>query len=183
MSFATKTDLVGLAREGLELKANAQNASNSLLEIPGSDGSVIGDIITGHVKAPNCDYAVTKRITLAGLSLGHCYNAPYALASLTVNTGAGTEPTVQASTVEIEQNATQSICTYAIDDISLSPAHHASTFGALTYTESASLVLNSSTFTASATITPATINNEPVASDATGGRQTVNVTFWSASEQ
>jgi hypothetical protein len=31
-------------------------------------------------------------------------------------------------------------------------------------------------------LSPTTVNNEPVASDATAGRQTVNATFWSSSE-
>ncbi len=43
MAFAAKTDYVGLASiSGLTLKSNGQNGTNSVLEIPGADGSVIG---------------------------------------------------------------------------------------------------------------------------------------------
>jgi len=56
------------------------------------------------------------------------------------------------------------------------------TFGAFTYTESTNLVLQNSVYEATCDLTPATIDNVPVASDATGGRETVNATFWSSSE-
>jgi len=74
------------------------------------------------------------------------------------------------------------VCTYATDSVSLSPARHALTFGAFTYTESLSCALQTSEYEATCTLDPTTINGDPVASDATGGRQTVNVTVWSSSE-
>lgn len=64
----------------------------------------------------------------------------------------------------------------------MTPARHALDFGAFTYTESTDLVLQTSEFEATCSLDPATVNNEPVASDATAGRATVNVTFWSSSE-
>ena len=117
MSFAAKTDWVGLTRTGLTLRSNGQNASNSILEIPGADGSIIGDEITGHIKAPTCEYAVTGSATLNNIALGKVYGSDgaYALTRLHIATGAGQEPTVEADAVQIEDNATQSICTYSID--------------------------------------------------------------------
>ena len=182
MSFAAKTDLVGIATTGLELRSNSQNASNSVLQIPGSDGSILGDEIFGHVKNPNCEYAITGDVTLSNLELGKVYNAPYALQHIHVSTSAGGEPTVTADAVQIESGATQSVCTYAVDSLSLSPARHALTFGAFTFTESASLALQSSEFDATVTLDPTTINGDPVASDSTAGIQTVQATFWAASE-
>ena len=67
MSFSAKTDYIGLGRAGLVLRANSQNASNSVLEIVGSDGSIIGDEITGHIKAPNCEYAISGEVSLNGI--------------------------------------------------------------------------------------------------------------------
>lgn len=181
MSFAAKTDLVGIETTGLKLRANGHNASNSVLQIPGADGSIIGDEIYGHIKAPNCEYAITATATI-DVDLGNVYNAPYALSKIHVSTGAGQEPVVTADGVQIEASATQSVCTYAVDEITVTPARHALTFGAFSYTESAALALQTSEFDASVQLTPTTVNGDPVASDSTAGVQTVDVTMWSSSE-
>ena len=69
-----------------------------------------------------------------------------------------------------------------MDPIEVSPARHALTFGAFTYTESTSLALQGCDFDATCDISPATINGDPVAADATSGVETVSVTFWTNSE-
>ena len=103
MSFAAKTDWVGLGAEStsLALRSNGQNASNSVLEIIGADGSILGDEITGHVKSPTCEYAITGNMSLSGLSLGIVYNSdsPFALSHIHISTGAGQEPTLSADAV------------------------------------------------------------------------------------
>lgn len=185
MAFAQKIDYVGLSRTGLTLRSNGQNASNSVLEIPGADGSILGDEITGHIKNPTCGYAITGTAQLSSVSLGMVYGTndkPFALSRVHVSTGAGQEPTLEADAVQIEDGATQAICTYAISSLTLTPARHALTFGAFTYTESISLALQTSEYEATCDLSPATVNNDPVASDATGGKETVNATFWSNSE-
>lgn len=185
MSFAAKVDYVGLARNGLVLRSNGQNASNSVLEIMGADGSIIGDEITGHIKAPTCEYAISATANLGNVQLGHVYGSggPYALSRIRISTGAGQEPTVEADAVQIEPNGTRTVCVYPIDaNLSVSTARHALTFGAFTYTETSSLALQTSEFEATCNLDPSTVNNEPVASDATAGRETVTATFWSASE-
>lgn len=184
MAFAAKVDYVGLERTGLALRSNGQNASNTVLEIPGADGSILGDEITGHIKNPTCSYALSGEASLNDIMLGKVYssNGSYALTRLHISTGAGQEPTVDADCVQIESGATQSICTYDVDEVTLTPARHALTFGAFSYTETSALTLQSSEFEATCTLTPTTINNSPVASDATGGRETVTVTLWSSSE-
>lgn len=74
-------------------------------------------------------------------------------------------------------------CTYQPTAINISPARHASDFGALSsWTESCNLTLQNSTYTAEADISPATINGDPVASDAVRGKETVQVTFWTNSD-
>ena len=66
--------------------------------------------------------------------------------------------------------------------MAISPARHALTFGAFSYSESSTLALQTAEFDATANISPATINGDPVAADATGGVETVAVTFWTNSE-
>lgn len=99
MAFAAKLDLVGIETTGLSLRSNGQNASNGVLQIPGADGSILGDEIYGHIKAPNCEYAITGNVTLSNIELGKTYNAPYALNNVHIGTGAGQEPTVTATAV------------------------------------------------------------------------------------
>ncbi len=99
MAFAAKLDLVGIGTTGLSLRSNGQNASNGVLQIPGADGSILGDEIYGHIKAPNCEYAITGGVTLSDIELGKTYNAPYALNNVHIGTGAGQEPTVTATAV------------------------------------------------------------------------------------
>jgi hypothetical protein len=109
MAFAEKKDYVGLERTGLALRNNGQNGSNSVLEIPGANGSILGDEITGHIKNPTCGYAITGSASLSGIELGKVYGTndkPYALSRLRISTGAGQEPTVEADAVQIEDNAT-----------------------------------------------------------------------------
>lgn len=184
MSFAAKTDYAGLATTGLALRSNGDNATNQVLPIPGSDGSTLGDEVFGHVKAPTCEYAITDSVTLSAIELGKVNGSDgdYALQRVHVSTSAGGEPTFTADCVQIESGAAQTICTYAVDSLSLSPARHALTFGAFTFTESASLALQTSEFDASVVIDPTTINGDPVASDATAGVQTVTATFWTNSD-
>lgn len=194
MAFAQKEDYIGLesvASGTLALRSNGQGKGNSVLEIPGSDGSIIGDEIYGHIAAPTCEYAIVGTGTMSGIELGKVYgdidtvagNArPLALSRIHVTTGAGQEPVVTADSVQIEPSAQQTICTYAIDNVAISPARHALTFGAFTYTESTDLALQNAEFDATANISPATINGDPVAADATGGVETVNATFWASSE-
>ena len=101
MSFAAKEDYVGLGTTGLVLRSNGQNASNTVLEIPAADGSILGDEITGHIKAPTCGYAISAATTITGLKLGKVYGSagPYALSRVRISTGAGQEPTVEADSV------------------------------------------------------------------------------------
>ena len=186
MSVEAKVDYAGLERTGLALRSNGQNATNTVLEIPGSDGSILGDIITGHLKNPTCGYAINGTAVLSGLSLGKVHNTdltdPYALTRIRISTGAGQEPTVEADCTQIESGAVRSICIYDVPSQTVTPARHALDFGAFTYSETSALVLESSEFEATCNLAPATVNNEPVASDSTGGVATVTATFWSTVE-
>ena len=193
MAFAQKEDYVGLesvASGLLTLRSNGQNKSNSVLEIPGSDGSTLGDEIYGHIAAPTCEYAIVANGSFAA-NLGQVYGSidtvagnarPLALSRVHITTGAGQEPTVTADAVQIEPSAARTICTYGIDTMAISPARHALTFGAFTYTESTDLALQNAEFDATANIAPATVNGDPVAADATAGVETVTATFWASSE-
>lgn len=188
MAFSAKTDWLGLETKyssSLKLRSNGQNASNQVLQVPGSDGSILGDHLYGSVWSPNCEYAIVGAASISGLNLGEAYcstSTKYAISKIHVATGAGTEPTVTADGVQLEPSASRAICVYPMDTINISPARHALTFGAFSYTESTDLTLQQAEFDAEANIAPATINGDPVATDATAGMETVTATFWTNSD-
>lgn len=193
MSWKAKIDYSGLARTGLEVVANAQNASNQNFEVTQSNGDIIANVVFGNVKAPHIDFKVTADLSFDGdnaIVLGKVHGSdgsaakdgPFAVRSVSISTGAGEEPTFGVDLVQLPTGATQSICTYPIDIPALTPAHHAITFGAFTFAETADLVLQKTDFAAECDLDPVTINGEPRSADATKGRMTVAATFWSASE-
>lgn len=100
-----------------------------------------------------------------------------------MSTGAGQEPTLNATAVQIEEGATRSVCVYPTTAVTLSPARHASTFGIFTFTETRDLTLQGCDYSASITLDPTKINGEPVASDSTAGIETISITMWSSSEE
>ena len=192
MSFGkTKIDYSGLARTGLEICGNGRGAGNQNLEIPGSNGAIVGGEIFGHVKNPRCEFKITASVTLSGLKLGKVHysqapvqgGGPWALKHIHVHTGAGEEPTFECDLVQIEAGATQAVCTFAVDSLVLSAARHALTFGAFEFEESAALTLQSSDFDADCDLDPTTINGVPRASDATKGKETVQVAMWSDTDE
>lgn len=184
MAFEPKTDWLGLATDDLLLKSNSDGASNGNLEIVGKKGDIICNETYGHIKSPTCEYVIKGVNDSYTMDLGKCWSAsyPYALQSYTITTGAGQEPTFSAAGVQIEPDAEKAYCTYSPSTITISPARHASDFGALSsWTESCSLTLQNSTYTAEAEISPSTINGDPVASDAVRGKESVQMTFWTNS--
>lgn len=74
--FSPKIDIVGLesGSEGaIKVRSNAQGQSNSVLQIPKSDGSIIDDEVYGHIQSPNCEYAIAKTYSLSK-NLGQVYS-------------------------------------------------------------------------------------------------------------
>lgn len=186
MAFEPKTDWLGLATDDLLLKSNSDGASNGNLEIVGKKGDIICNETYGHIKSPTCEYVIKGVNDSYTMDLGKCWSDtyPYALQSYTITTGAGQEPTFSATGVQIEDNTDRTtFCQYVPSGIKISPARHASDFGVLqTWTESCSMTLQNSTYTAEAEISPSTINGDPVASDAVRGKETVQLTFWTNSD-
>lgn len=191
MSFAAKTDYAGLATTGLELRSNALNKSAQYLQKTGADGSYVADEVFGEVSAPSCAYAVTADLSSLAVTIGKVHASHtasdgkprYALQSLTISTSAGGEPTVEASCVQIEDNATQTVCVYEETITALTPEWHAQdVLSAFTYSESATLAMQDCTTTVSGNVNVTTINGVPKASDSTAGQTTVSATWWSTSE-
>lgn len=183
MSFAPKTDWVGLGdTAGLALRSNAENAQNTVIQIHGADGTIIGDEQTQVIRNPTCEYAISGVVNLSSIMIGNCYNKPYAVSRVQVTTAAGGEPVVNADAVQIENGAERTVCVYKMPSIQVTPARHALTFGSVTYEESPALALQSGEFECNGNIQPATVDGVPIASDAIEGTCTVNLSFWSSSD-
>ena len=186
MSFFAKTDLVGLSSAfdsgKLQVRSNNDNKSWTLVNVPGSDGSFLGEYHDGEIKNPSCDYVVCSDLTFSGIELGKCYNGVYALQHIHISSAPGVERVITADAVQIETGSTQAYCTYVIPTLTLSPARHALTFDAFTYTQGVALTLQSCEYDASIDLSPSTINGNPVASDAVHGIITVTPTFWTTSD-
>ena len=191
MSFKAKIDFSGLARTGLEVVGNRSGAGNQVLEIPGSNGAIVGGEVFAHIKNPGVDFKITASVTLSDLKLGKVHysqapiegGGPWALKHVHVHTGAGEEPTFSCDLVQIEAGASRAVCVFDVDSLVLSAARHALTFGAFTFEESKALTLQSSDFDADCELDPTTINGVPRASDAVKGKETVQVTFWTDTDE
>ena len=204
MAFQDKLDYVGLTKpenEGttqnpnwvptltsLGLKANAQNRSQSTLQIVKSTGEIQCDELYGDIYAPTCEYTINSNTNLDIYQLGKVYGVPingkkFGLQQISVSTSAGGEPTVSSTSVQLESGADRTVTIYEIPHITISPLRHAQTFGiGEIENEQCCMTLQSTNLTISATIDPSTINGDPVASDATQGVATFEVTIWSRSE-
>lgn len=187
MALPSKTDFIGLATTGLEVAGNAANASNQNLDITASNGAFRKHHGFGSIKAPHVDYKITGNVSNIAWKLGKVHSGtgntgPFALKSVQIHTGAGDEPTVGADSVQIQAGATGTICLFTPDWVDLTPARHALTFGAFTFTESDTLSLQTADFLADCEIDPATINGTPKASDAVRAYEQVSITMWTDSD-
>lgn len=103
MSFAPKTDYIGLTNliDTIQVRSNGENASNTVVQIPGQDGSILGDEQTEVVRNPTCEYAIVGTVALNELKLGKVYSeeGDYVLQSISISTSAGGEPTFNATGV------------------------------------------------------------------------------------
>ena len=82
--------------------------------------------------------------------------------------------------MQIEAGATGAAHFFQTSEIAISPDYHALLFGAATFTGSATCDLSESTYTAECSLEPTKVDGVPVASDATAGKETVTLRFWSS---
>lgn len=188
-TFPNDEDYIGLEEEGkLLLTTHSLGKNFNLVEKQGRNGDFAANREFGTTCSPSCNYEIVGTIAQFKKKLGKVYQntrslatGPIALKSFSISTSAGGKPTFSAEGVQIETGATGALHEFETSAIALSPDNHASTFGAFTLTGSSTVDLASSTYTADCTLDPSTVDGNPVASDATGGFETVAATFWSSS--
>jgi len=133
MAFFEKTDYCGLTTELTELRIKDDNVnfSQEKYQPQGGDGSFLMTEVYGDDSAPNNNYGVAANISVANgtIKLGRVNTVSdkkYVLEQITVNTAAGSAPTVAATCQEVEDGAVDiSCCHYDVPAFSLTTKQHA----------------------------------------------------------
>ena len=187
-TFTNDEDFLGLEEEGkLILTTHSLGKSSNIVEKTGANGAYVANRTFGTTCAPSCSYEIADVIATFKKKLGKVYQStralatgPIALRSFTISTSAGGKPTFTAEGVEIEAGATGAAHEFETSPIAISPDYHALLFGAVTFTGSSTCDLSESTYTAECNLEPTKVDGVPVASDATAGKETVMLRFWSS---
>lgn len=178
MGLKTKVDTFNLAGNGLTVSDTTQGASISSAEARGEDGFVVAIENFGERDNPSCNYVCTGAATLSGIVLGsRDSTSGCVLSSLTINTSAGSAPTVSASGMEVPSAAVLTGgCTVTLPSISLSPLHHAQMLGGITFSGTGAHCTQCS-MSISCDVSTAEIDGEIAAYDLTGGKMSVSATI------
>lgn len=191
MSWDSKRDFCGLSvANKILVKSSNDGASSSLLEKPGTDGSIKYVRAYGDKNAtPSNEYVLASAVTASEfqvqvgkvntVTFGEGNSAEtrrYALQQVVITTGAGIEPTISANAVRIE-DATRTEKPFEAIGISLSTEEISqlplSCFSGTT----SGVELTKTTTTISCDISLHTKNADPVASGNSKGKIEVQLEF------
>ncbi len=161
---------------GLTPTSSSDGRANQVAEALNKCGDVIAHDVYGDVLAPSTDYAVTGDFDLSQINLGSIHQVGTTarrvmLTTVTINTQAGSPPTVTISGVGVESGAAATR-TYALAGVLYARDCAQDPCGGLV----ASTDHTSITTTCSVQPQVATVAGAPVASDCSNGRIEVNVT-------
>ena len=106
MSWESKTDYCGLS-DGtiLQIKSSNENRGSQYLEKLGQNGAIAATKLYGTNNAsPSCEYTIKKagNVTVQIGKITTVDNKRYALQQVVYTTGAGQEPTLTATSVQVE---------------------------------------------------------------------------------
>jgi len=177
MALKNKTDYYGLSASGWEVSDTSENRSiGYVAEAQGPDGFLVAIDAGGENVAPEVNYIATSSATLNSVVLGSVQTIltkKVALGGITINTSAGSAPTMTATGSQIEDGGTAH-CTCTLSGISVSPLYHAQTFGLFTVSNGQ---LTQSTLTITGDIATALIDGVIKSSDLVGGSVEVSGTI------
>ena len=185
--FIEKIDYFGLAGTSLAVTSDTSGYSAETIEPTDDKGSYIGDaaMTYGGKLSPSNDYALKAKWSPENFALGSIRTVRLAtpassgieakekdwsicLTNVTVNTSAGSAPTVNASGESVEDGAVAT-CTYPATGFVLPTTHHAHILmDAFTVTGDG-CYLKSANYTMSCSMSSATKNGDVLAHDVTEG--------------
>lgn len=184
MSFKAKTDFFGIAGGGLVITESNENKTASTVEGHNEKGDVISYEVFGEMMSPECTYVLSANTSLSSMKCGDPISGTgdysgkkFTLGSLTINTSAGSPPSVQASGEEIPANTAHNDCTYTFPSATLKMCHHAQILWDAFTLSGSGCYLQQANYTAGGTISRATKNGDTVAFDVVDGQLQVNVTI------
>lgn len=131
MSFKAKTDFFGLAGSGLVITESNEGHSAEVAEGHNEKGDVVAFEVFGDTMSPQCTYVLSADTSLASMQCGTPITGSgdysgktFTLGNVTINTSAGSPPSVQASGEEIP-NSSHTDCSYTFPSATLKMCHHA----------------------------------------------------------
>lgn len=183
MSFQQKTDYLNLGSTSLILVSSSENRSSQTATAQDSKGDIIAQEIYGTTTAPKCSYVVKSDTAVGNIKIGKAsgLDNKYTITNLTINTSAGSPPSVEASGEEIP-SSTHDDCWYNVPSTTVEVCHHAQIlFGAFSLT-GAGNYLTQANYTVSGDLTKATKEGETVAWDIANGQIKAALTIVSVGE-
>lgn len=178
MAFQAKIDYCGLATQNdkLIIRDSDLNGSVEKYQPQGADGSYVATEIYGETCAPTNSYGVKAGCESLDVQLGsytEFEGKAYALESVNISTSAGAPVTVSASSQQIEDGVSGSVCMYEHVILPVSSKHHAQTFDAFTLSGEGCHLTSSSASIAS-TVTADKVAGTIISSDVSAGVVTVS---------
>ena len=126
MSWETKKDYCNLAVEGkLSVKSDDKNVTGQYLEKLGKNGDYKATKVFGVRAAPANTYTIEDDVTIEGKELGEVNTVDqkkYALESIKFSSGADQEPTLEATSKQVADDA-ETRNTFEVPEFSMSPDH------------------------------------------------------------
>lgn len=195
MSWESKTDYCGLASGEnatyIQIKASNKNASSQYLEKLGQHGDIRARKLYGDKNAqPSCEYVIKKAGDII-IQIGKVTTVDgerFALQQVVYTTGAGSEPTLTATSVRIEDTTDGEDRMFEEIELHVNPEETAQTLlfwrgesdedkvVPVIQVTGAGNEVTGSTCTISGTVSPHNVNGDPVASGVHSGKIEVALT-------
>ena len=182
MSWESKKDYCGLGggtNAVLKVKSANKNASSQFLEKLGQDGAIAATKLYGDkIASPSNEYTILKSGTIS-VQIGKVTTVDgerYALQSVVVKKTAGGEPTVSATAVRIEDTTDGEDQMFEPVTLHVDPEETAEFAIGTNPVSGDDCEVTEVTTTVSGTVSPHTVNGDPVASGVHSGKVEVDVT-------
>lgn len=174
MSWESKTDYCGLS-DGtiLQIKSSNENRSSQYLEKLGQQGEIAATKLYGDKNAqPSCEYVIKKagNVTVQIGKVTTVDGKRYALQQVVYTTGAGSEPTLTATAVRVEDTTDGEDRKFEIVGLNVDPEETAQVLLNAASVTGTACEITGVTTTISGTVSPHTVNGDPVASGVHSGK-------------
>lgn len=185
MSFRTVKDYFGIA-DGttIVVTSSDENKSATLVQAKDEKGDVVAQEMLDEQMAPSCNYVFKADATINAIKIGYAVSGDnskfFTTNQLTINTGAGTAPTMSASGQEVpSQDHTD--CYYEGPSGTVKMCHHAQLLFGLNsnVTMPTGCYLTTANYTIGGSLTTATKDGKVVSYDISDGKVTASLTFVS----